>query len=37
MKTKNKDYRTWWDRFDSTLLKKIIRTKKKKPSVWDLK
>ncbi len=28
-KTKNKDYKTWWDRFDSTLLKKVLRIKNK--------
>ena len=37
LKNKDKDYRTWWDRFDSGLLKKVLRIKNKKPSVWDLK
>ena len=38
LKKKIKDNRTWWDRFDSSLLKKILRIKNnQKPSVWDLK
>ena len=38
LKKKIKDNSTWWDRFDSGLLKKILRRKNnQKPSVWDLK
>ncbi len=38
LKNKKQDYRAWWDNFDASLLKKILRIKNnKKPSVWDLK